>query len=162
MSTIEDRLRDALTERARHSPVHPGAWEQTLARTRRRPRSGAWGRYVIPAAAAAAVVAIVTAATVLTGRGGLDGGHRSSGASRTATAQPALPAPLSQKDYLIKQDPPVREKRSKLIELLWLSPLFDRNPFDCDHFLQRHKFLLVPRRPDKPLYLMTRTQPKSL
>ena len=68
-STIEDRLRDALTERARHSPVHPDAWDQTLARTRRRPRSGAWARYVIPAAAAAAVVAIVAAATVLTGRG---------------------------------------------------------------------------------------------
>jgi len=109
MNSLEDRLREALTERARRSPVHPDAWEQTLARTRRRPRSGAWGRYVIPAAAAAAVVAIVTAATVLTGHGGLDGGHRSSGASRTATAQPALPAPLSQKDYLIKQDPPVSQ-----------------------------------------------------
>src|SRR5215471_12282355 len=109
MSTIEDQLRDALTERARHSPVHPDAWEQTLARTRRRPRSGAWARYVIPAAAAAAVLAIVAAATVLTGHGGLDGGHGSSGASRTGTAQPALPAPLTMKDYLIQQDPPVSQ-----------------------------------------------------
>jgi hypothetical protein len=77
MSAIEDRLRDALTERARHSPVHPDAWEQTLARTRPRPRPG--------------------------------GGHGSGGASRIATAPPSLPAPLSQKDYLIQQDPPVSQ-----------------------------------------------------
>ncbi len=111
MSTIEDRLRDALTERARHSPVHPGAWEQTLARTRPRPRSGAWARYGIPAAAAATVVAIVAAATVLTGHGGLDGGHGSQSGSprRGGTAQAALPAPLTRKDYLIQQDPPVSQ-----------------------------------------------------
>ena len=109
MNTIEDRLRDALTERASHSPLHPGAWEQTLARTRPRPRSGAWARYVIPAAAAAAVVAIVAAATVLTGHRGLDGGHRGGGPSQAGTAPVALPAPLTRKDYLIQQDPPVSQ-----------------------------------------------------
>jgi hypothetical protein len=63
----------------------------------------------MPAAAAVAVVAIVAAATVLTGHRGLDGGHGGSGAGRTATEQPALPPPLSQKDYLIQQDPPVSQ-----------------------------------------------------
>jgi hypothetical protein len=111
MSSIETRLREALTERARHSPVDADAWEQTLARTRRRPRAGVWARYVIPAAAATAVVAIVVGATVLTGRGGRDGGSGGHGSEsgRTGTAQLALPAPLSRKDFLIKQDPPVSQ-----------------------------------------------------
>ena len=59
MNTVEDRLRDALRERADHSPVSSDAWGRVLARARRRrafPLSGhAWqARYVIPALAAAA------------------------------------------------------------------------------------------------------------
>ncbi len=111
MSTVENRLREALTERARRSPVDAGAWEQTLARTRRRPRAGAWSRFGIPAAAAAAVVAIVVGAAVLTGRGGQDGGSGGHGgpSGRIGTAAPALPAPLSRKDFVIQQDPPVSQ-----------------------------------------------------
>jgi hypothetical protein len=74
MTTLEDRLREALAERAAHSPIAPDAWHKTLARGRRRPRLGWALRWtsghaglVIPAAAAAAVVAIIVAATTLTG-----------------------------------------------------------------------------------------------
>ena len=109
MNSLGERLREALRERAAQSPVSPDAWSRTLARTRRHTWAPAWTRFVIPAAAAAAVVAIVAAATVLTGHGGLGGGHRSGGASRSASAPPARPAPLSQQDYLIKQDPPVSQ-----------------------------------------------------
>lgn len=74
MNTIEDRLRDALRERARHSPIDPDAWEQTVARVRRPVRARAWSRFIVPVAAAAAVVAIVAGATVLTGHEGLGAG----------------------------------------------------------------------------------------
>lgn len=69
MNTIEERLRDALTERAKHAPIDPDAWQQTRIRSlaTRKPRVGwRWrrpGRFLIPAAAAAAVVAIVVAVT---------------------------------------------------------------------------------------------------
>jgi hypothetical protein len=69
MNTIEDRLREALRERAAQSPIDPDAWEQTRARSRA--ATGARGRrrwrrpdrFLIPAAAAAAVVAIVLGVT---------------------------------------------------------------------------------------------------
>jgi hypothetical protein len=103
MNTIEDRLRDALRERAGHSPINdPDAWSQTVARSRRRPaRIGGWSRFMIPAAAAAAVVAIVAGATALTGGGppGGPGATGSSSASPTASGAPAPPGPGS---YLIK------------------------------------------------------------
>jgi hypothetical protein len=105
MKTVEDRLREALRERARHSPVDPDAWEQTVARVRRPVRARAWSRFIVPAAAAAAVVAIVAGATVLTGHGGLRGGPgRSASASASASARPAPPGPGN---YLIQQNPPV-------------------------------------------------------
>jgi hypothetical protein len=71
MSTLEDRLRDALRERADHSPVSSGAWDRVLTRARRRPgflRAGhAWqARYVVPALAAAAVAGVIIAANVIT------------------------------------------------------------------------------------------------
>ena len=70
MNTVEDRLRDALRERADHSPVSSGAWERVLARARRRRGSlfggHAWqARYVIPALAAAAVIGVIIAANVI-------------------------------------------------------------------------------------------------
>jgi TRAP-type uncharacterized transport system fused permease subunit len=70
MNTIEDRLREALRERAKYSPVDPDAWVKTVARTRPargRTRAGARSRFLIPVAAAAAVVAIVLGVTALTG-----------------------------------------------------------------------------------------------
>jgi hypothetical protein len=108
MNTVEDRLRDALRERAAHSPIGPDAWEQTVARSRRRPaRAPTWSRFMIPAAAAAAVVAIVAGATALTGHGGPHGG--SAGAGGAASASPSaswVPAPPGPGDYSIKSVPP--------------------------------------------------------
>jgi hypothetical protein len=34
MNTIEDRLREAMRERAMHFPIDPDAWERTVARNR--------------------------------------------------------------------------------------------------------------------------------
>jgi hypothetical protein len=39
MNTIEDRLRDALRERAAQSPIDPDAWTRTVARVRRPARA---------------------------------------------------------------------------------------------------------------------------
>jgi hypothetical protein len=68
MSTIEDRLRDALAERAKHSPTDPDAWERTRNRSLAGRRRLGWrgfraGRVLIPTGAAAAVVAIVVGVT---------------------------------------------------------------------------------------------------
>ena len=107
MSTVEDRLRDALRERATHSPIDPDAWEQTVARARRPVRARAWARLTVPVAAAAAVVASVAGAAVLTSHGGQRGG---SGVARTASpsaSAPAVPAPPGPGNYLIQQDAPV-------------------------------------------------------
>jgi len=73
MSTLEDRLRDALRERADHSPVSSNAWGRVLTRARRRrafPLGGhAWpARYVIPALAASAVAGVIIAANVIAGQ----------------------------------------------------------------------------------------------
>lgn len=70
MNTVEDRLRDALRERADHSPVSSDAWERVLTRTRRRRALAlgghAWqARYVIPALAAVAVIGVIVAANVV-------------------------------------------------------------------------------------------------
>jgi hypothetical protein len=111
MNTIEDRLREALRERARYSPVDPDAWERTIARTRRtrrtrptrtRARAGAWSRFLIPVAAAAAVVAIIAGAAAMTG-------HLGSRGRASQAAEPSIPPPLNRNDYLIEQDPPVSE-----------------------------------------------------
>jgi hypothetical protein len=68
MNTLEDRLREALTERASLAPIDPDAWEKTVARSRRRFRASRFQPgIIIPLAAAAAVVAIVVAAISLTG-----------------------------------------------------------------------------------------------
>src|ERR1700730_17112302 len=63
---------------------------------------------------------------------------------------------------VLEQDALIRKQRGKLIELLRLGPLFNRNSLDCDNFLQGHEFFLVARRPNEALYLMARTQTKSL
>jgi hypothetical protein len=105
MNTIEDRLREALRERAKYSPVDPDAWVKTVARTRPargRTRAGARSRFLIPVAAAAAVVAIVLGVTALTGHLGARG-------RAPSVAQPSIPAPLSRNDFLVKQDPPMSE-----------------------------------------------------
>ena len=105
MNTIEDRLREALRERAAQSPIDPDAWTRTVARVRRPAKARGWPRIVIPLAAAAAVVAIVVGATVLTG-----GPHGGSGATGTTpSASPSVagaPAPPGPGNYLIKSDPP--------------------------------------------------------
>jgi hypothetical protein len=107
MNTLEDRLREALSERAQQSPVSDDAWARTVTRARRqRPRASAWSRFMIPAAAAAAVIAIVVGASLLTGNRSPRGG---SGSARPATTSPSAtppPAP-GRNDYLMRQAPPV-------------------------------------------------------
>ena len=45
MNSLEERLREALRERATQSPVSQDAWARTLARTRRRTWAPAWTRF---------------------------------------------------------------------------------------------------------------------
>ena len=111
MNAIEDRLREALAERAAHCPINPDAWDKTVTRSRRRIRLArpAWlpAGFAIPAAAAAAVVAIVVAATAVTG--GLTGGHSSPGQhpARPATAGQHGPKPPGKEVLAVRDIPPV-------------------------------------------------------
>jgi hypothetical protein len=107
MNTIEDRLRDALRERATHSPIDPDAWEQTVARVRRPVRARPWPRFVIPAAAAAAVIAIVVGAAALTGPRDQHSGSSATRSASPSASAPAIPAPPGPGNYLIQQDAPV-------------------------------------------------------
>lgn len=104
MSPLEDRLREALRERATQSPVSPDAWPRTLARTGRRPWAPAWARFVIPVAAAAATIVIIVGAAVLTGHRSPDG-TGATGPTAPATATP--PASPGPDDYLMRATPPV-------------------------------------------------------
>jgi hypothetical protein len=120
MNTLEDRLREALTERASLAPIDPVAWEKTVARSRRRFRPARVPgravslrtvslRFGIPAAAAAAVIAIAVVATALTG------GHGPAGGTRTSTGPTPVgsarsqnpPAPPGRNSSEIKSTPPV-------------------------------------------------------
>ena len=110
MNALEDRLREALAERAAHRPIDPDAWDKTVTRSRRRIRLArpAWfpAGIVIPAAAAAAVVAIV-AATAVTG--GLARGHSSPGRhpARPVTAGQNGPKPPGKEALTVRDIPPV-------------------------------------------------------
>src|SRR5260370_6211499 len=72
MSSVEDRLRDALRERAERSPVDLDAGAHVRERARRRrvwPGRPGWpARYVIPAMAATAVAGVAIAISLPTGR----------------------------------------------------------------------------------------------
>jgi hypothetical protein len=112
MSTLEDRLREALAERATLSPIDPDAWDKTVARSRRR-RRFRWQRparagLLVPAAAAAAVTAIAVAATLLTGHAGLSGAPGAK-STRPATpgASPAVPPPPGRNYLVLREIPPV-------------------------------------------------------
>ena len=111
MNALEDRLREALAERAAHSPIDPEAWDKTVARSRRRIRLAGPGwfpaGFVIPAAAAVAVVAIVVAAAAVTG--GLTGGRGSPGQqpSGPATAGQHGPKPPGKDVLAVRDIPPV-------------------------------------------------------
>jgi hypothetical protein len=104
MNTLEDRLREALRERAGQSPVSPDAWSRTLARTRRHAWAPAWTRFVVPAAAAVAIVVIIAGAAWLTGNRGQ---HVEPGKHGPATATATPPAPPGPDSYLMRQVPPV-------------------------------------------------------
>jgi hypothetical protein len=85
MNTVEDRLREALRERARHSPVDPDAWSRTVARSRMR-RWRPWrAGFLAPLAAAAAIIAIVAGVTVAVHQSP----GRPGGTSSRATASPS-------------------------------------------------------------------------
>jgi hypothetical protein len=112
MNTLEDRLREALAERATLSPVDPDAWDKTVARSHRRrrlrwPRPARTG-LLIPAAAAATVAAIAVAATLLTGHGGLSGapGAKPTGPA-TSSAPSPVPPPPGRNYLVVREIPPV-------------------------------------------------------
>ena len=112
MTALEDRLREALAERAAHSRIDPDAWDRTVARSRRRIRLARPGWFpaglVIPAAVAAAVVAIVVAATAVTG--GLAGSPSSPGQQPTRPAaanDQAGPKPPGKDVLAVRDIPPV-------------------------------------------------------
>jgi len=121
MSALEDMLRDALAERAAQSPIDPGAWDKTVARSRRRgvwrprPRRWpTWSGWLVPAIAALATIAILAGAV---GLGGLLRRHpppvrqpvtgTAPAASRIAVSRGArLP---EQDRYLLTEIPAVTE-----------------------------------------------------
>ena len=108
MNTLEDRLREALRERAGQSPVSPDAWSRTLARTRRRAWAPAWTRFMIPVTAAVAIVVIILGAALLTGnRGQHDEPGKPGPASASASATATPPAPPGPNNYLMRGTPPV-------------------------------------------------------
>lgn len=88
MSTVEDRLREALRERAGHPPIDPDAWSRTLVRSRRRPRLGRPRVRLLAPLAAAAAVAV--AAIVI----GVTSAVSPSAPVRTSTA-PGSPSPTA-------------------------------------------------------------------
>ena len=112
MSTLEDRLREALAERAALSPIDPDAWDKTVARSHRRRRLRwqwpARTRLLVPAAAAAAVTAIAVAATLLTGHAGQSGAPGPT-STRPATpgASPSVPPPPGRNYLVLREIPPV-------------------------------------------------------
>ena len=97
MNTVEDRLRDALREQARRSPIDPDAWRHVSERARPRPgRFGPRARIVVPVVAAAAVAAIVTAGVIIvpsavTARRSVTAGTPENG-GQTRPVSPAPPA----------------------------------------------------------------------
>ncbi|HEY6297343.1 MAG TPA: hypothetical protein VIX15_16920 [Streptosporangiaceae bacterium] len=101
MNTVEDRLRDALRERADHSPVSTGAWERVLTRTRRRRAFRLGGharsaRYVIPALAAAAVAGVIIVANVIAGQLPSPSATPGGGGIRPSTPSPSASGPSPQ------------------------------------------------------------------
>jgi hypothetical protein len=108
MTTFEDRLREALAERATLSPVDPGAWDKTVARSRRRLR-WRWSvgtGLLAPVAAAAAVAAVIVAATTLSGHVGL-GSKPWGPASPSASLSAPPPPPPGEIYQLTHEIPPV-------------------------------------------------------
>lgn len=105
MTTLEERLREALAERAARSPVDPGAWDKTVTRSRRRLR-WAWSAgtgLLVPAAAAAAVAAVIVTAATLAGHVGP--GSKSQGSASPGASQSAPPPGAI--DQLAREIPPV-------------------------------------------------------
>jgi len=107
MNSLEERLREALRERATQSPVSQDAWSRTLARTRRRTWAPAWTRFVIPVAAAAATIAIIIGTAALTGNHGQHGKSGQPSGPTVAPASATPPAPPGPNDYLMRATPPV-------------------------------------------------------
>jgi hypothetical protein len=151
MTSVEERVRAALSAHAEEFSAHPDAWQQLTARNRRRSRlrrpgrarpRPAWpAKAVIPAAAAAAVVAIVLAATMLVnnvsgGAGGSEGSGRA-GAARTTPppGRGSVYSPSGPAQDMLIQNPPVSAviglplpwtgpgpKAAKVTGYFWIGP----------------------------------------
>ncbi len=110
MSTVEDRLREALAERAARSPIDPDAWDKTVAQSRHRLLPWRWSGWAVrlaPAAAVVAAIAVVISATLLgteVGQGASPAGPSSANPSASPNASPSQPAGLTS---TVRQIPPV-------------------------------------------------------
>jgi len=110
MTTLENRVREALAERAALSHVDPGAWDKAVARSRRRRLGRLWWQrpartgLLVPAAAAAAVAAVIIAATMLAGQAGP--GPKPPGPASASASPSGSPLPADM-NYLVRQIPPV-------------------------------------------------------
>jgi hypothetical protein len=96
MSTVEDRLREALAERAAQSPIDPGAWDKAVAKSRHRLlpwRWSAWTVRLAPAAGVVAAVAVIIAATLVGVH--LGGGAKPAGSLNTNGSPSTVPSPNS-------------------------------------------------------------------
>ena len=110
MSTVEDRLREALAERAARSPIDPDAWDKTVAKSRHRLLPWRWSGWTVrlaPAAAVVATIAVVISATLLgtqIGDGASPAGPASANPSTSPSARSSQPPLLAS---TVRQIPPV-------------------------------------------------------
>lgn len=143
MNALEERLREALADRAAQSPIDPDAWEKTVARSRRGRRPGPIKRrrlrlalprwspagVMIPVTAAAAVVAIILVAVSLTGGAPTRSRNLGTGSvSETATTPPSAGTPRQVTD-LLRTNPAVTSivsvKVGTNLVYVWFSNLTD-------------------------------------
>ena len=110
MNTVEDRLREALAERAAQTSVDPAAWDKVVARSRHRLlpwRWPAWAVRLAPVAAVVAVAGVVISATTLgqsLGQGAMPAGSTS---TKPATSvHPSRSAPPGMA-AAVREIPPV-------------------------------------------------------
>jgi len=110
MNTVEDRLREALAERAARSPIDPDAWDKTVARSRHRLLPWRWSGWTVrlaPVAAVVAAIAVVISATLLgtqIGQGASPAGPASASPTASPSASPSQPPGLTS---TVRQIPPV-------------------------------------------------------
>jgi hypothetical protein len=114
MNTVEDRLREALAERAAQTSVDPDAWDKTMARSRHRLlpwRWPAWAVKLSPVVGVAAALAVIVAATLLGGHIGRGAGTSGSANASPSTRPSSSPSPSTSRpaglSAAVREIPPV-------------------------------------------------------